>query len=70
MKTQRFVRTPLAVLIMMTFQMNAIAAQESHDHATMEDDSVMVVTAPASSPLEVVTSPKRPRQRQVMVPIT
>lgn len=61
MKTQRFVRTPLAVLIM-AFQTNAVNAQESHDHATMEDDSVMVVTAPASSPLEVVTSPKRPRQ--------
>ncbi len=62
MKTQRFVRTPLAVLIMMAFQTNAVNAQESHDHATMEDDSVMVVTAPALSPLEVVTSPKRPRQ--------
>ena len=46
MKTQRFVRTPLAVLIM-AFQTNAVNAQESHDHATMEDDSVMVVTAPA-----------------------
>ncbi len=45
MKTQRFVRTPLAVLIM-AFQTNAVNAQESHDHATMEDDSVMVVTAP------------------------
>ena len=63
MKTQRFVRTPLAVLIM-AFQTNAVNAQESHDHATMEDDSVMVVTAPASSPLEVVTSPKRPRRKK------
>jgi iron complex outermembrane receptor protein len=71
MKTQRFVRTPLAVLIM-AFQTNAVNAQESHDHATMEDDSVMVVTAPASSPLEVVTSPKDlvSLSRQVMVPIT
>lgn len=62
MKTQRVVCTPLAVLIMMAFQSNANAAQENHDHSTMENDSVMVVTAPASTPLEVVTSPKRPRQ--------
>lgn len=39
----------------------ALAAQE-HDRAALDDDSVMIVTAPASSPLEVVTSPKTPRQ--------
>nr|WP_261893411.1 hypothetical protein [Enterobacter ludwigii]CAH8249936.1 Uncharacterised protein [Enterobacter ludwigii] len=37
MKTQRSVRTPLAALIMMTFHTNAIAAEESHDHATMDE---------------------------------
>ncbi|HIF7113713.1 TPA: TonB-dependent copper receptor, partial [Klebsiella pneumoniae subsp. pneumoniae] len=62
MKTQRLVRAPLPVMVIMTFQTNAISAQDSHAHATWEDDSIMVVTAPSSSPLEVVMSPKQPRQ--------
>lgn len=41
-------------------------AEESHRHtapdAVSQDDTVMVVTAPVVSPLEVVTSPKTPRQ--------
>ncbi|ENE4777040.1 TonB-dependent copper receptor [Klebsiella variicola] len=62
MKTQSLVRAPLPVMVIMTFQTNAISAQDSHAHATWEDDSIMVVTAPSSSPLEVVMSPKQPRQ--------
>ncbi|SSG25485.1 TonB-dependent receptor domain-containing protein [Klebsiella pneumoniae] len=62
MKTQRFMHTPLASLVMLALYVNAAAAEEQHDHTMMDDDSVMIVTAPVTSPLEIVTSPKRPRQ--------
>lgn len=60
MKLQCFVRPPLASLMVMALP--AIAAQDQHHDTVMKDDSVMIVTAPVSSPLEVVTSPKIPRQ--------
>lgn len=62
MKIPFFVRTPLATLVMLAFLPKAGAAQEVHHHTLVENDAVMTVTAPDSSPLEVVTSPKRPRQ--------
>ena len=40
----------------------SVSAEELHNHSMMQDDSVMIVTAPLSSPLEVVTSAKTPRQ--------
>lgn len=62
MKSQYFVRTPLASLVLTALFSNSGLAKEQHDHATMNDGSVMIVTAPASSPLEIITSLKTPRQ--------
>ncbi|UDJ82695.1 TonB-dependent copper receptor [Kosakonia oryzae] len=62
MKTQQFVRTPLASLIMIVLLPNAVFADAPHDHAHELDELVMIVTAPATSPLEVITSPKTLRQ--------
>lgn len=62
MKKLTLGRTPLASLILMTLHANAASADEQHHQDTMQDDAVMIVTAPVSSPLEIVTSPKTPRQ--------
>lgn len=62
MKINDFVRTPVASLVLMALLANTAVAEEQHNHMQMQDDSVMIVTAPVSSPLEVVTSPKTPRQ--------
>ncbi|HEM6696127.1 TPA: TonB-dependent copper receptor [Citrobacter koseri] len=62
MKRQYFGLTPLASLVLIALTTKAAWASEQHDHAKMADDSVMIVTAPVASPLEIVTSPKTPRQ--------
>ncbi len=62
MNTHDFVRTPLAAFILIALQTNSVFAEEPHDNMRMPDESVMIVTAPATSPLEVITSPKTPRQ--------
>lgn len=62
MKRQYFGLTPLASLVLIALTAKAAWASEQHDHAKMTDDSVMIVTAPVASPLEIVTSPKTPRQ--------
>lgn len=62
MKRQYFGLTPLASLVLIALTAKAAWASEQHDHAKMADDSVMIVTAPVASPLEIVTSPKTPRQ--------
>ncbi|WP_156107081.1 TonB-dependent copper receptor [Cedecea neteri] len=53
---------PLVSLILLAITSPAAIAAGSHDTMNMPDDAVMIVTSPASSPLEVVTSPKTPRQ--------
>ncbi|MDM2994730.1 MULTISPECIES: TonB-dependent copper receptor [unclassified Citrobacter] len=62
MKRQYFGLTPLASLVLIALTAKAAWASEQHDYAKMADDSVMIVTAPVASPLEIVTSPKTPRQ--------
>ncbi|NDJ56945.1 TonB-dependent copper receptor [Enterobacteriaceae bacterium 4M9] len=62
MNTHYFVRTPLAALILVALHTSTVFAEDPHDSMHMPDESVMIVTAPATSPLEVVTSPKTPRQ--------
>ncbi|MDT7460899.1 TonB-dependent copper receptor [Citrobacter koseri] len=62
MKRQYFGLTPLASLVLIALTAKAAWASEQHDHAKIADDSVMIVTAPVASPLEIVTSPKTPRQ--------
>ncbi|CAH6092354.1 TonB-dependent copper receptor [Citrobacter koseri] len=62
MKRQYFGLTPLASLVLIALTAKVAWASEQHDHAKMADDSVMIVTAPVASPLEIVTSPKTPRQ--------
>ncbi|CAK9883898.1 MAG: hypothetical protein XXXJIFNMEKO3_00272 [Candidatus Erwinia impunctatus] len=58
MKMSHFRITPVATLVMMTLLTPALA-----EHTTsLQDDTVMTVTSPAYSPLEIVTSPKTPRQ--------
>lgn len=61
MKVLSIKRTPLASLILVALAAHTAQAAESH-HSAKHDDSVMIVTAPANSPLEVITSPKTPRQ--------
>ncbi len=62
MNTHDFVRTPLAALILIALQTNSVFAEDPRDNMRLPDESVMIVTAPAMSPLEVITSPKTPRQ--------
>lgn len=62
MKTHYFVRTPVASLVLMALISDTTFAEEKHDHSQITNDSVMIVTAPVSTPLEIVTSPKIPRQ--------
>ena len=62
MNLSRFTLTPLASLVLMMLPAQSVMATEEHHHQEMEDDSVMIVTAPVTSPLEIVTSPKTPRQ--------
>lgn len=62
MKSYNFAHTTLASLVLLTFMTSSASADEQHNHSTVQDDAVMVVTAPVSSPLEIVTSPKTPRQ--------
>lgn len=46
----------------MSLVSSAAQAVEQYDSARHNDDSVMIVTAPASSPLEIITATKTPRQ--------
>ncbi|EMM6760944.1 TonB-dependent receptor [Pluralibacter gergoviae] len=62
MYDRSFARTPLASLILMSLATGAGAAEEKLAHDEMPDGGVMIVTAPVRSPLEIVTSPKIPRQ--------
>ncbi len=68
MKNTRFPLSPLATVMTLMFALPAfVQAENSHEghqyNATaLDDPSVMVVTAPAISPLTIVTSPKTPRQ--------
>lgn len=62
MKKHDFVRAPLASLALMVPLANTAVAKEQHNYMQMQDDAVMIATAPLSSPLEIVTSPKTPRQ--------
>jgi len=61
MKFLSIKRTPLASLILAVLVSQSAQAADSHIQAN-HDSSVMIVTAPASSPLEIITSPKTPRQ--------
>lgn len=61
MKLLSIKRTPLASLILVVLVNQNARAADSHDQ-TKHDSSVIIVTAPASSPLEAITSPKTPRQ--------
>ncbi|GKW02508.1 TonB-dependent copper receptor [Pectobacterium carotovorum subsp. carotovorum] len=67
MKKIELVYTPAASLVLVALSSLPVMAQSNHDHsaahATLNnDDAVMVVTAPETSPLTLVTSPKTPRQ--------
>ncbi|MGV3346200.1 TonB-dependent copper receptor [Enterobacteriaceae bacterium LUAb1] len=62
MKKLDFVHTPLSFLILMTLLTHTVVAEEKYDYIQKYNDSVMIVTAPISSPLEIATSPKTPRQ--------
>ncbi|AYH15221.1 TonB-dependent copper receptor [Pectobacterium parmentieri] len=66
MKKIELVYTPAASLVLVALSSLSVMAQGTHDHstshATLNDDAVMVVTAPDISPLTLVTSPKTPRQ--------
>ncbi|WP_409308905.1 TonB-dependent copper receptor [Pectobacterium sp. B1J-3] len=62
MKTPYFIHTPVASFVMMMLFSLSTQAEMNHNHETMDDDSVMIVTAPNLSPLTLVTSPKTPRQ--------
>ncbi|AIA71661.1 TonB-dependent copper receptor [Pectobacterium atrosepticum] len=66
MKKIEFVYTPAASLVLVALSSLPVMAQGDHDHsashAMLNDDAVMVVTAPDTSPLTLVTSPKTPRQ--------
>ncbi|AJZ90285.1 TonB-dependent receptor [Klebsiella michiganensis] len=53
---------PLVSLILLAITSPTAVAAGAHETMNMPDDAVMIVTSPASSPLEVVTSPKTPRQ--------
>ncbi len=61
MKFLSIKRTPLASLMLVVLVNQNTQAADSHDQ-TKHDSSVIIVTAPVSSPLEVITSPKTPRQ--------
>ncbi|VXD07127.1 Hemin receptor [Enterobacterales bacterium 8AC] len=68
MKNTRFSLSPLAMVMTLMSTLPAfVQAEDGHEGhqnsaATPDDASVMVVTAPAISPLTIVTSPKTPRQ--------
>ncbi|WON76976.1 TonB-dependent receptor domain-containing protein [Serratia sp. UGAL515B_01] len=68
MKNNRFSLSPVATVMTLMFTLPTFAQSEgSHkthpnNVAAINDESVMVVTAPAVSPLTIVTSPKTPRQ--------
>lgn len=62
MDTQQFTYTPLATFVLTALFACTAQAQEQHNHDEMSDNAVMIVTAPVSSPLTIVTSPKTPRQ--------
>jgi len=61
MKALSVTGKPLASLIFMTL-IGSSAQATIPPGPSSNDSAVMVVTAPASSPLEVITSPKTPRQ--------
>ncbi|AOR64712.1 TonB-dependent copper receptor [Pectobacterium wasabiae] len=66
MKKIELIYTPAASLVLVALSSLPVMAQGDHDHsashATLNEDAVMVVTAPEISPLTLVTSPKTPRQ--------
>ncbi|MCE9733054.1 TonB-dependent copper receptor [Pectobacterium sp. IFB5596] len=66
MKKIELAYTPAASLVLVALSSLPVMALGDRDHsashATLNDDAVMVVTAPEISPLTLVTSPKTPRQ--------
>lgn len=60
--THHFLRSPVATVIALALCSPSLMAQETHQHEGMDDESVMIVTAPDTTPLSIVTSPKTPRQ--------
>lgn len=60
MKKVRFAPHPLALSLLMTISGSAMATEPTS--APVDDQDVITVTAPVLSPLNVVTSPKTPRQ--------
>lgn len=61
MKKLTFNPHPLALALMTLFS-GAALATDTISTAPVNDQDVITVTAPVLSPLEVVTSPKTPRQ--------
>ncbi|MEL2244034.1 TonB-dependent copper receptor, partial [Leclercia adecarboxylata] len=61
MKKVKFTPHPLAVGLLIAISGTSLAAENSRT-APVDDQDVITVTAPVLSPLEVVTSPKTPRQ--------
>ncbi|MEQ9861082.1 TonB-dependent copper receptor [Pectobacterium cacticida] len=61
MKKHDVVLTPIASMVLLALLSGTTFADEPHSHEQNEGP-VMIVTAPLSSPLEIVTSPKTPRQ--------
>lgn len=62
MELRHVKRTPLATLVLTACFACTAQAEEKHNHDEMSNDGVMIVTAPVTSPLTIVTSPKTPRQ--------
>ena len=61
MKANCFSRTPVATLVIMAiFSTPVIAADKKSQ--VINNFQVMTVTAPTSSPLTIISSPKTPRQ--------
>lgn len=61
MKKTCFLLHPLALSLLAALSCSALA-DDNNPAAQLNDDDVITVTAPVLSPLEVVTSPKTPRQ--------
>lgn len=61
MENDLFKPHPLVLSLLVALSCSSVAA-ETNPAAQLNDDDVITVTAPVLSPLEVVTSPKTPRQ--------
>ncbi len=62
MKIDFMARTTLTSLTLITLYIPDALADDPHGNTQAQDDTVITVTAPLLSPLEIVTSPKTPRQ--------